>query len=140
MNSIFSFNIRQSSILNQDVGLLVLRLWLAIVLFTKHGAEKVFTFEAMQQKFPDPIGIGPTAGLVFALFADGICSLLIGLGLLTRFAALIIVLNLFCVFVMLHGFSFHEEHAEVVFLYLGAYLFILVSGPGKYSIDKILAA
>jgi putative oxidoreductase len=42
----------------------------------------------MQQHFPDPVGIGSTASLLFALIADGICSILIILGLFARLAAL----------------------------------------------------
>lgn len=129
------FNTGRMPLLNVDSGLLVLRVWLGVVLFTKHGLEKILHFSMMRQHFPDPIGVGPTVGLVFALLSDAICSVLIALGLFTRLAALFEVINLLVIFIFMHRFSFMEEHAEVVYLYLGGYLAIFLCGPGKYSVD-----
>src|ERR1700742_1733739 len=116
----------QSSFVN--FGLLVLRVWLGVSLFAKHGLEKIIHFSQMRQHFPDPIHVGPTVGLIFALLADAVCSVLIALGLFTRLAALIEVINLLVIFLFMHHFSFAEEHAETVYLYLGSYLAILLCG------------
>src|ERR1700744_2854819 len=121
-----------------SAGLLIFRVWLGVVLFAKHGLEKLLHFSALQQHFPDPIHIGPTAGLVCALVADAICSVLIALGLFTRLAALVEVINLLVVFIFMHHFSFAEEHAEVVYLYLGGYLALLFCGAGRYSVDSVI--
>lgn len=84
--------------INVDVALLILRLWMGLGLFAKHGIEKFSNFSQMQQHFPDPLHVGSTFSLTFSLISDGICSLLIMLGLATRLAALFIVLSLFVVF------------------------------------------
>lgn len=122
-------------IVNIDNGLLILRVWFGVVLFCKHGVEKIVGFKAMQASFPDPIGIGATPGLVFAFITDVICSIMLILGLYTRLVAFLQTMNLLIVFIFLHRFSFAEEHAEIVYLYLGGFLVLFFCGPGRHSID-----
>ena len=123
---------------NTDVALLVLRVWLGIGIFLNHGIEKFVNFSQMQQHFPDPVGIGSTASLLFALIADGICSILIIFGLFTRLAALYAAINLFAAFAFLFKFSLSKPPAEIAFVYLGGCIAILLAGAGKYSIDQKL--
>jgi putative oxidoreductase len=124
---------------NIDVALLVLRLWMGFVLFAKHGIEKLVNFSQMQQHFPDPLHLSSTFSLSFSLLSDGICSLLIVFGIATRLAALVVVINLFIVFLTMHQFSFAKEHAELVYVFLGSFLTIFIAGAGKYSIDQKLS-
>jgi|SRR5580704_873914 putative oxidoreductase len=78
-----------------NLALLALRVIVFLPLFMKHGTEKLFSFGHMAQNFLDPVGIGPVPTLVIAMIADGICSLLIIVGLGTRWAALYSFCNLF---------------------------------------------
>ena len=121
---------------NIDIAILVLRLWVGFALFAKHGIEKFANFSQMQQHFPNPLHVGSTFSLSFALLADGICSLLIIVGFATRLAALFVVINLLVVFITMHHFSFAQEHAELVYLFLGSVLSIFIAGPGRYSVDS----
>ena len=89
----------------------------------------------MKQHFPDPLHVGTGLSLSFALVSDGICSVLVMAGLFSRIATLVIVLNLLVVFVTLHHLTFGEDHAELVYLYLGGFLALLAAGPGKFSLD-----
>ena len=114
---------------NTDLGLLFVRIWFAFGLFFKHGFEKFTRFPQMLGHFPDPIHVGPAVGLTFALITDGIC---------TRLAALLLAINLLVVFIFLHGLSIMKDHAELVYSYLGLSVFIVIAGPGKYSLDKKL--
>jgi putative oxidoreductase len=122
---------------NYNIALLILRVWLGISLFVDHGIEKL-NFAQMQQHFPDPLHIGVVPGLLFAFVTDVICSILIALGLFTRIAALLVVINLFIAFVFFHKLDLTDSFGQVAYIYLGAYLTILVAGPGKYSIDNTL--
>ena len=124
--------------LNTDLALLLLRLWLGFSLFLRHGIEKFSHFSAMEQHFPDPLHVGAGVSLSFALISDGICSVLVMAGLFSRVAALVIVLNLLVVFITMHHLTFGEDHAELVYLYLGGFLALLVAGPGKISLDHKL--
>lgn len=121
---------------NMDFALLLLRVWLGFSLFTKHGIEKFVNFSEWSQHFPDLIHVGSTPSLIFALIADGICSVLIILGLGTRIAALFISINLLVVFVLMHHFSFGDDHSELVYIYLGSFIAIVFAGGGKYSLEK----
>ena len=123
---------------NIDLALLLLRTLVSFSLFYKHGIEKITGFSNMQTHFPDPLHIGATPGLMFALITDGICSLLIIFGIATRLAALLIVINLMVIFILLHSGSFAEGHAELVYVYLSSFLCILFAGAGKYSLDNRL--
>jgi putative oxidoreductase len=122
--------------LNNDLGLLFIRVWFCISLFAKHGIEKVFHYSDMLTKFPDPIHVGPTVGLTFAMIADFVCTLLIIIGLGTRLAALFMTINLLVIFAFMHQFSFVDGHAELVYVYLGLAIFMVIAGPGKYSLDN----
>jgi putative oxidoreductase len=125
---------------NQDIGLLALRLFTATPLLMKHGFEKVFTFSQMAAHFPDPIGIGPVPSLFVAMVSDAICTVLLILGLASRWAALFIFCNVAVAWAFVHHFAFagHSgDHGELIVLYLGAMLTLVLTGPGKYSIDKI---
>jgi putative oxidoreductase len=121
-----------------DLGLLILRVWAGLSLFRLHGIEKIVNFSGMLSHFPDPLHIGPLPSLIFAMLSDAICSILVMLGLMTRLASLIIVINLLVVFIFMHNFSFMQEHAQLVYVYLGVFLTTLVAGAGKISVDNLI--
>lgn len=124
---------------NSDVGLLILRVLAGLSLFLKHGWEKLSGYSTMVQHFPDPIHIGAHASLSFALLSDGICSLLIVMGLATRPAAAVILINLLVVFSLVHHAAFFSSsHVELVLVYIAAFAAILLCGPGKFSLDAQL--
>lgn len=122
-------------------GLLALRLFTALPLFLKHGTEKLFRFSHMAQHFPDPLHIGVLPSLLFATLSDGICTLLLMLGLATRWAALVIFINIFVALAFVHHFAIfgpQGDHGELMLLYLGATFALFLAGPGKYSVDAVL--
>lgn len=124
--------------LNNDVALLVLRVWMGFGVFVKHGIEKISGFSKMQEHFPDPIGIGSTASLSFALVSDAICSVLIIVGFATRLSASFMIINLLTAFGLLFKFSLEKPHSELAFVYLGGLIVVLLAGAGKYSVDNKL--
>jgi putative oxidoreductase len=126
---------------NQDAGLLALRLIAAVSLLLKHGLEKVEHFSTMAAHFPDPFHLGATPSLAIALIGDFLCSLLIVLGLATRWAAAWSFLTLLTAWAFVHHFIFFGEgadHGELIVLYLAAMLTLALAGPGRYSIDATL--
>ncbi len=124
--------------INTDLALLILRVWLGFGVFVKHGIEKITGFSKMAEHFPDPIGIGSSASLSFALVSDAICSLLVIFGLATRLSAGVIIINLLAAFGLLFKFSLGQPHSELAFVYLGGFIVILIAGAGKYSVDNKL--
>ena len=116
---------------NTDLGLLLLRIGVCGTLFLKHGLEKILHYSQMAA------GMGH-AVLTIAMISDSICSLLIILGLLTRWAALYSFANIFVAWAMVHHFLFFghgADHGELIVLYLAALAALVVAGPGRFSID-----
>ncbi len=124
-----------------DCGLLALRLMAAIPLFLKHGTEKLFRFGHMTAFFPNPLHIGVVPSLLFATLSDGICTLLIIIGLATRWAALVCFINIFVALVFVHHFAIfgpRGDHGELMLLYLAAMAMVILGGAGKYSVDRLM--
>lgn len=125
-----------------DLALLVLRVGVGVTLFLRHGVEKLVNFSAMAPHFPNPIHIGATTGLVIALISDSICSLLVAMGLATRWAALFSFCNIAVAWAFVHHFQFFGrtgEHGELIVLYLAAMAAIFLTGGGKFSLDHLLS-
>ena len=121
-----------------SIGLLVLRA-AALSLFLKHGLEKLTGYSRMVQHFPDPLHVGAHAGLAFALLSDGICSVLVTIGLATRPASAIILFNLSVAFVFVHHAAyFTDGHVELVVVYIIVFAALLFTGPGRFSVDRYL--
>jgi putative oxidoreductase len=117
-------------------ALFLLRVWVGFSLFLKHGLEKITGFQQMAAHFPDPLHIGAKWSLAFALFSDAICSLLLILGLGTRWVALFIAINIGVAFVFVHHMQFFGEHnGELAWVYLGAMLTLVIAGGGSFSAE-----
>ena len=115
-------------------GLMVLRCAIGAMMLT-HGLAKLSNFSAMSQTF-DPIGIGGALSLSLVIFAEVFCSIALMLGLLTRLAAIPLIVAM-CVAVSTYaGQPFAAK--ELALLYLSFYAVILMIGSGRYSIDRLL--
>src|SRR5580765_6020709 len=85
-----------------NTGLLVLRLGLGI-LMAHHGYDKLTHFSDFQGQFIDFMGLGKSVSLSLAIFAEFFCSLLLIIGLFTRFACIpLIILTCVIIFKILN--------------------------------------
>lgn len=123
---------------NTDLGLLLLRLWLGLSMAILHGWGKVSALVSGKIMFDKPvIGLGATPEFVLATFAEFACALLVAMGLLTRFAALFLIVTMSVAFFVAHGRALSGPGSgEIAFLYLAGFIAIFVAGPGKYSVDR----
>ncbi len=116
-----------------SMALLILRIVFAGMLVT-HGWGKLTNFEATAQGFAQ-MGGAPAAALV--VFAEFFCALGVFVGLLYRLALIPIIINMFIAFFIAHGAKLVGEHnGEMAFLYLGVFVALLLTGPGKYALDN----
>lgn len=118
-----------------DWGLFALRVGVAVLMLFGHGWSKLAGFAEKSATFSDPLGIGSAASLSLAVFAEFFCSILIGLGLFTRFAALSLVINMaVAAFIVHDGAPWAKQ--ELAVIYLVMYVAILFTGAGRLSLDR----
>lgn len=125
-----------------DLGLLVLRTVTGGLLFWLHGWDKaagVWKFITAGQPWPflavvKTLGL-PVAGVfaMMATIAESACALLMVIGLLARWSAAAIVINMS---VAIYFHLSRNERPEMAALYLGAALAVAMTGPGRYSLDE----
>ncbi|MEE3188995.1 MAG: DoxX family protein [Candidatus Neomarinimicrobiota bacterium] len=68
-----------------------------------------------------------------AALSEGVCPILICIGIATRFSAMMLTLT------MLFDGGYHlsnGENLESAFVYLAVYLTLFFAGPGKFSFDQ----
>lgn len=119
-----------------DLALLVLRLWFGGAMAFLHGWDKVMNYSKYRSQFIDFLGLGQSVSLGLAVFAELVCAVLLVLGLFTRFAALVLSINMFVAFWIAHGHRLTgEQNGEMAFLFLGVFLTLFVAGGGKFSVD-----
>ena len=126
-----------------DWGLLLLRVGLASLLIGLHGGPRLvravtYFSSGEPWTFVGLVGgIGLPFPLVFALLstaADSIAAFLVGLGFLTRWAALMVAINMT---VAVYFEATGGDPVELPALYLLGALVVAVAGAGAYSIDRI---
>lgn len=119
-----------------DLGLLILRLALGAFMIYGHGWGKLMKVLAgAPYEFGDPIGLGPGVSLFLAAFAEVICSLLLMLGLFTRWATIPLIITMAVALLSVH-ISDPFPQQEKVLLYLVSFVVLLITGPGAYSLDE----
>ena len=96
----------------------------------------------MAGKFPDPLGVGTSASLALAIFAEVGCAVLIAAGLFTRAAAFVQVILMSVAFFIVHKASLAHGpgSGELAFVYLSGFVTLLLAGAGRYSFDAKLGA
>jgi len=120
-----------------SVGLLLLRLMTGLGMAVGHGWGKLSQFSENLGGFADPLGIGSPASFIGAVFSEFVCALLIAAGLCTRLAAVPLIFTMGVAAFVVHAddpFSTQEK----ALLYFFAYLALLFTGPGKFSMDQKL--
>jgi len=117
------------------INLLLLVLGVVLAVFMlRHGFPKLQRLLSGNLRFSDPIGLGSVPSLILTVFAEVICSILIGLGLGTRLAVIPLIITMAVVLFVVHGDQPLSEHYNVLFFLVG-YLILLITGSGKYSLD-----
>ena len=120
-----------------DYGLLILRVALGFSMLLLHGRGKLLNFSATVEKFPALFGLPANVNLGLAIFAEVVCSTLLIAGLFTRLAALVLAATMGSAFFFVHKSALVGEHSgELAMVYLIAYVTLLFTGAGKFSVDR----
>ena len=123
------------TILRHNIVLLLLRVVFGGSMIIGHGWPKLQKLMAGGEiKFMDFMGLGPEISLALVVFSEGLCSLLLVLGLFTRWATIPLIFTMLVAILKVNwGAPFVEW--EKGFLFLAAYVCLFIAGAGRYSID-----
>lgn len=121
---------------NIDFSLLIFRVGVSAMMLT-HGYPKFQNLIKGNFRFGDPIGLGVEASMILAVLAEFVCSILLILGLTTRYAVIPLIITMLVAWTIVHADDPFGRQEKAAF-YLLSYLVILFAGPGKYSLDKRL--
>ena len=108
------------------------------VLMLSHGLQKFVNFSVMAESFPDPMGVGSTVSLGLAIFAEMFCAMGFILGVLYRLVLIPMIFTMCVAFFVIHG---NDPFAvkELAFIYLVSFVILYIAGPGKFSVDRMIA-
>ena len=121
----------------KDFSLLFLRLVFGGLMLFNHAISKFEKLGSSPIKFPDPLGVGSDISLYLTLFSEGLCSVLLALGLFTRWASIPLIFTMGMAAFYIH-LSDPINVKEASLTYLSAYLVLLAYGGGKFSLDKLI--
>lgn len=137
---------------DNDTATMILRVLLGVVFFP-HGMQKLFGwfggygFSGTYGFFTGSMGV-PALFAVLAILAEGLGSLGLLSGFLTRVAALGIGTNMVVAVLMIHhkfGFFMNwdgkqaGEGIEYHILVIAIVLALIIKGGGKWSVDRVIA-
>jgi putative oxidoreductase len=117
-------------------GLLIIRLGFG-GLMVPHGYSKIVHYAEYKEKFMSFMGLSPAISLGLNIFAEFVCALFLILGLFTRFATIPLIIAMSVALFMAHNGDMTGE-GQVATLFLLAYVALLFTGAGKYSLDAAL--
>lgn len=117
-----------------DLGLFLLRLIPGFLMVYAHGWGKLTAFNEKSGEFYNFMGLGSEFSFALVVLAEFFCSVLVILGLFTRFAVIpLIITMIVIVFDVKAGKPISEF--ETPFLYMIIFITLLITGAGKYSLD-----
>lgn len=119
---------------HMDWAVLYLRLFAGgMMLF--HNIGKIQNYNEIIDSYPSLFYISPPAAFVLTTVIEVVLAVLIIIGFWVRISALVMSLGILLMFAW-GGFG----AGELEFVWLGIYVFLIVSGGGLYAFDKAMAA
>jgi len=118
-----------------NIALLILRLVFAGSMLYGHGLGKLNKLISGDLSFGNPIGIGEAPTLILAVFSEFFAPIFILIGFKTKFFSFFPAATMFVAAFIVHmGDPFGR--VEKALLFLAVFTILMLTGPGKYSIDK----
>lgn len=120
-----------------DFALAFLRIFAGLAMLP-YGWGKIERYESLKENFfGNPIGIGDEPSLIVCIFQQIVCSVLLVLGLQSRFAAFMLFTNM-AVAVKFHFFDPFCAVKALPTVFLAIYAFLTISGGGRFSADTLI--
>lgn len=128
-----------------NMARLFLRLFVG-VMFIQFGIRHLVNYSELCNHFPTVLGISSETSLILMIIIELVCSLLIMVGFLTRLSTIPPILSMIAAeYYILHDLLPHsvpsgltwDQPGYLPIMFIGIYLFILLAGPGKISLDYL---
>lgn len=134
MKKLFSTSVSDNAF---SLAAFILRVGAGLLLMVNHGYDKLSHFAQKAPRFADPFNIGSTTSLSLVVFAEFFCAAFVILGLFTRLASIPIVIAMSVALFSAHNGRFFGDGKSAA-LYMVCFLTILIMGPGKASLDRLI--
>ena len=128
-----------------NLGRLFLRLFTGIMLL-QFGIRQTAHFYEMKDIFPSIMGMSPEASLITMTAIELTSAFFIMFGFLTRLMVLppLAAMTVACGYLLSHTAQASylltwQQSAYLPVMFIGIFLFILLVGPGKISVDYFLS-
>lgn len=115
----------------------IFRVGIGSLMMIQHGLDKLQHFASKAGKFADPFGVGSTTSYSMVVFAEFFCAAFIILGLFTRLAAIPLVIAMGVALFVAHKGHFFGP-GENAGIYLISFFTLLLTGPGRFSLDRLI--
>ncbi|MCM1484248.1 MAG: DoxX family protein [Muribaculaceae bacterium] len=129
-----------------NMARLFIRLFVG-VMFMQFGIRHLVNFQYLCHDFPSILGMSSETCLILMIIVELICSLFIMAGFLTRLSTLPPILSMVAAeYYIVHDMLPHAslygldstEPGYLPIMFIGIYLYILLAGPGKISLDYFI--
>ncbi len=134
MKRLFSTRVSENGL---AFALFLLRVGAGLLIMIKHGFDKLTHFSHLAPRFSDPFHIGSTTSLALVVFAEFFCAAFVVLGLFTRLACIPLVIAMAVALFFAMGGDFFGK-GEAAGLFLIIFFVLLITGPGKASLDRMI--
>ena len=119
-----------------SISLLLLRIVFCGSMIFGHGLGKLNKVLDGNFNFSDPIGIGETPTLFLAVFSEFIAPIFILIGFKAKIFSFFPTATMFVAAFIVH-LDDPFSRMEKSLLFLAVFITFMITGSGKYSVDKI---
>lgn len=130
-----------------NMARLFMRLFVGIM-FMQFGIRHLVNFTQLSVDFPTIFGMSSPTCLIIMIVIEILCSLLIMVGFLTRLSTIPPIISMIAAeYYIVHDLLPHSslygldstQPGYLPIMFIGIYLFILLAGPGKISLDYFIS-
>ncbi len=119
-----------------DSAILFLRLFIGTILFTQ-AITKSQQYPWLEGEYPSLWGLSGADVVSLVGVIEAVAGALLAVGLFTRItSAVMTVVMIGAAFLLFPHQSFDQAELKVV--YGGIYIFLLIAGAGRYSLDRLV--
>ncbi len=119
------------------LSLLFLRAGVGLNMAYLHGWGKLQTLLGDPQGFPDPLGIGWKNSLMGTVSGEFLCGILLALGFASRIAAFGLAFTMGVAAFVVQGPN-PWKNKELAIVYFIPAVYLMLVGPGRFSLDALL--